>query len=124
MGISGVSSDCRDIKDAAAKGNARAQLALDMLVYQVKKVIGGYAAGMGGVDALVFTGGIGENDASIRAAICAGMDYMGLTIDEKANDTRSETRISIPGSKVDVWVIPTNEEILIARDTVELSGVK
>ena len=124
LGISGVSSDCRDIKDAAAKGNARAQLALDMLVYQVKKVIGGYAAGMGGVDALVFTGGIGENDASIRAAICAGMDYMGLTIDEKANDTRSETRISIPGSKVDVWVIPTNEEILIARDTVELSGVK
>ena len=124
LGISGVSSDCRDIKDAAAQGNARAQLTLDMLIYQVKKVIGGYAAGMGGLDALVFTGGIGENDASIRAAICNGMEYMGLTIDEKANDTRSEARISIAGSKVDVWVIPTNEEILIARDTVELSGLK
>ena len=124
LGISGVSSDCRDIKDAAAAGNPRAQLTLDMLIYQVKKVIGGYAAGMGGIDALVFTGGIGENDAAIRAAICSDMEYMGLTIDEKANNTRSEARISIPGAKVDVWVIPTNEEILIARDTVELSGLK
>ena len=95
-----------------------------MLIYQVKKVIGGYAAGMGGIDALVFTGGIGENDASIRAAICSDLEFMGLTIDEKANNTRSEARISITGAKVDVWVIPTNEEILIARDTVELSGLK
>ena len=79
---------------------------------------------MGGVDAIVFTGGIGENDPHIREMICSDMEYMGVRIDAKANDTRKEARISAPDSKVDVWVIPTNEEILIARDTVELSGLK
>ncbi len=124
LGVSGVSSDCRDLKKAAAEGNERAKLALDMLVYQIKKVIGGYAAAMGGVDAIVFTGGIGENDAEIRASILDDMDYMGVKYDAEKNKTRKETQITAEGSKVDVWVIPTNEEILIARDTVELANLK
>ena len=124
LGISGISSDCRDLKKAASEGNKRAQLALDMLVYQIKKVVGGYAAAMGGVDAIVFTGGIGENDAEIRALILDDMEYMGVKYDAEKNKTRTETQITAEGSKVDVWVIPTNEEILIARDTVELSNLK
>lgn len=123
LGVSGVSSDCRDLHAAAQSGNERAKLTLDMLVYQVKKFIGGYAAAMGGVDAIVFTGGIGENDSDIRAAVLADMEYMGVKIDTEKNNTRKETQISTPDSKVDVWVIPTNEEILIARDTVAL-GLK
>ncbi len=121
LGVSGISSDCRDIQAAAEAGNARAQLTLDMLVYQIKKIVGGYAAAMGGVDAIVFTGGIGENDSYVRAAVCADMEYMGVKVDAEKNNTRSEARISADDSKVDVWVIPTNEEILIARDTVELA---
>ena len=121
LGVSGISSDCRDIQAAAEAGNARAQLTLDMLVYQIKKIVGGYAAAMGGVDAIVFTGGIGENDPYVRAAVCADMEYMGVKVDAEKNNTRSEARISADDSKVDVWVIPTNEEILIARDTVELA---
>ncbi|MEG1874160.1 MAG: acetate kinase [Angelakisella sp.] len=124
LGISGISSDCRDLHTAAEQGNKRAQLALDMLVYQVKKIVGGYAAALGGVDAIVFTGGIGENDADIRESVLADMEFLGVSIDREKNKTRSESRISTPDSKVDVWVIPTNEEILIARDTVELSGLK
>lgn len=124
LGVSGVSSDCRDLHDAAEKGNTRAQLALDMLVYQVKKIVGGYAAAMGGVDAIVFTGGIGENDIQIREEVLSNMEYLGAKLDVEKNKTRSECKISAPDSKVELWVIPTNEEIVIARDTVELSGLK
>ena len=121
LGVSGISSDCRDIQAAAEAGNERAKLTLEMLVYQIKKIVGGYAAAMGGVDAIVFTGGIGEKDPYIRAAVCADMEYMGVKVDPEKNNTRSEARISADDSKVDVWVIPTNEEILIARDTVALA---
>lgn len=124
LGISGISSDCRDLHDAADQGNARAKLALDMLAYQIKKFIGGYAAAMGGVDAIAFTGGIGENDKELRLAILEGLEYMGIKVDAGRNDTRSEARISADGSQVDVWVIPTNEELLIARDTVEITSLK
>ncbi|MEG1777872.1 MAG: acetate kinase, partial [Angelakisella sp.] len=116
--------DCRDLHDAADKGNKRAQLALDMLVYQIKKIVGGYAAAMGGVDAIVFTGGIGENDIEVREAVLGDMEFLGVKLDKAKNQTRNECRIAAPDSKVDLWVIPTNEEILIARDTVELSGLK
>ena len=124
LGISGVSSDCRDLNAAADAGNKRARLALDMVVYQIKKFIGGYAAAMGGVDAIVFTGGIGENDQKLRKEVLEGMEYMGVKVDAARNDTRSEARISADDSKVDVWVIPTNEELLIARDTVEIAKLK
>ena len=121
-GVSGVSSDNRDVTAAAQEGNKRAKLASEMLRYQAKKYVGAYAAVMNGVDAILFTGGIGENDYSVRADICKDMDYMGIKIDEAVNSsTRGELkRISADDSKVQVWVVPTNEELLIARDTVEI----
>ena len=124
LGISGISSDCRDLHAAAEQGNERAKLALDMLAYQIKKVVGGYAAAMGGVDTILFTGGIGENDDEVRAAVCSDMEYLGLKLDAEANKTREEKKISAPDSKVEAWVVPTNEELVIARDTVALSGLK
>lgn len=122
LGISGVSSDCRDVKAAAAEGNERAKLTIEMLVYQIKKFVGGYAAGMGGVDAILFTGGIGENDAEIREAVCSEMEYLGLKVDSEANAnaSRKEAKFSAADSKVEAWVLPTNEELLIARDTLEI----
>ncbi len=122
LGISGVSSDCRDVKAAAAEGNERAKLTIEMLVYQIKKFVGGYAAGMGGVDAILFTGGIGENDAEIREAVCSEMEYLGLKLDKEANAnaSRKEAKFSAEDSKVEAWVLPTNEELLIARDTLEI----
>ena len=119
LGISGVTSDCRDLHKAAAEGNERAALALEMFVYQIKKFIGGYAAAMGGVDAIAFTGGIGENDDVIRAEICRDMEYLGLAIDEEANKnaSRHDAKFSTDLSGVEAWVLPTNEEIMIARDT-------
>ena len=120
LGVSGISSDCRDLIAAAGEGNHRAQLALDMLVYQIKKFIGGYAAAMGGVDAIAFTGGIGENDGNLRKEVCENMEYLGIKFDEEKNKVRGEQKISADDSKVEVWVIPTNEELLIARDTVEI----
>jgi len=118
QGVSGVSSDMRDLESAIEKGNERARLAWEMLAYQIKKFVGAYAAAMGGCDAVVFTGGIGENDSSIREAVCKDMEFMGLKLDAKKNDgCREEALVSAPDSKVQVWVIPTNEELLIARDT-------
>ncbi len=118
LGISGVSSDFRDLETAAAKGNKRAQLALDMFCYQVKKYIGAYAAVMDGVDAIVFTAGVGENDIGTRAKVCEGLDYLGVKLDKKRNNVRGEaTVISSAASKVKVLLIPTNEELVIARDT-------
>ncbi|MEG2634879.1 MAG: acetate kinase, partial [Oscillospiraceae bacterium] len=122
LGVSGVSSDCRDLHRAAEEGNERAQLALDILVHQIKRFVGGYAAEMGGVDAVLFTGGIGENDALVRKAICSGMEYMGIEIDADLNEnaSRREAVFSTNSSRVVAMVLPTNEEIMIARDTVEV----
>ncbi len=124
LGVSGLSPDCRDLGDAVAKGDKRAKLAVDILAYQIKKYIGGYAAAMNGLDAVVFTAGIGENRDEIRAAACAGLDWLGIKLDPEINaKTRLQSdnvRISAPDSKVAVWVIPTNEELVIARDTERL----
>ncbi len=123
LGISGVSSDFRDLEAEAAKGNDRCQLALDMFCYQVKRYVGAYAAAMGGVDAIVFTAGVGENDPHTRAQICSGLEYMGVKIDAERNNVRGkDTEISAADSKVKVFLIPTNEELAIARDTNRLCG--
>ena len=122
QGISGVSSDFRDLEDAIEKGNERAQLAVDMFYYSVKKYIGAYAAAMGGVDAVVFTAGIGENNAEGRLEIVKGLEFMGIRIDEEKNKVRGETLdISAPGATVHTLVIPTDEEMMIALDTMELT---
>ena len=122
LGVSGVSSDMRDVNAAADAGNEDAKLALDMWQYGIKKYIGSYAAAMGGLDCLIFTAGIGENDAAGRLNVCKGLEFLGIEIDEEANKVRGEEKcISKPGSKVSVWVIPTNEELAIALDTEELT---
>ena len=122
LGISGVSSDKRDVEEAAAAGNKRAQLASDMLNYQIKKTIGSYIAAMGGVDAIVFTGGIGEHDAAARAKICHHMDWLGIRIDTDKNKhiQGDVCEITAWGAKVRTLVIATNEELMIARDTKEV----
>ncbi|MBR0096006.1 MAG: acetate kinase, partial [Synergistaceae bacterium] len=122
LGISELSSDLRDVESAAEKGDAHAKLAEDVLNYGVKKFIGAYAAAMGGIDVLVFTAGVGENSASTRAAVCKGLEFLGIKIDPVKNDMRGkEMDISADGSKVRVLVIPTNEELMIARDTKRLA---
>ena len=123
LGVSGVSSDFRDLDKAAAEGNERAQLALDMFHYWVAKVAGSYVAAMNGVDAIVFTAGVGENSKATRAAIASYFGYLGVKIDDAANSKRGEdVMISTPDSKVKVFVIPTNEELVIARDTRDIVG--
>lgn len=123
-GLSGVSSDFRDLAKAAAEGHERAQLALDVFIYRIQKYIGAYTAALGGVDTIAFTAGIGENDAKMRRDILSGMEWLGIKLDEEANSCRGEEKkISAPDSKVEVWVIPTNEELVIARETVRLSGL-
>ena len=122
LGISGVSSDKRDVEKAAKEGNPRAQLASDMLNYQIKKTIGSYIAAMGGVDAIVFTGGIGEHDADSRAKICHHMDWLGIRIDtDKNRDAHRQKKdvveITAWGARVRTLIIETNEELMIARDT-------
>ncbi len=120
QGVSGVSSDFRDLSAAAKEGNDRAKLALDMFSYQVKKYIGAYAAAMGGIDAVVFTAGVGENDAATREAIVSGLEFMGIEIDPAKNNARGTVDISADGAKVKTLVIPTNEELMIAIDTQRL----
>ena len=118
QGLSGISSDLRDIEDAAEKGDPRAQLAQDKLIYGVKKYIGGYSAGMGGIDVLVFTAGIGENGTAFRKTVCDGLEFMGIKVDAEKNNCRGkEVIISTPDSRVVVMVVPTDEEMVIARDT-------
>ena len=120
-GISGVSSDFRDLSAAAAEGNHRAELAIDAFAYRVVKYIGAYVAAMNGVDAICFTAGLGENDAATRAKIVANLEYLGIAIDAEANSIRGkEVVISTPDSKVAVLTIPTNEELAICRETVAL----
>ena len=121
QGVSGVSSDFRDLENAFADGNERAGLAVDLFNYGVKKLIGAYAAAMGGVDAIIFTAGVGENSASQRMAIASGLEFMGVKMDEDANKVRGEERvISAVDSKVKVLLIPTNEELMIAMDTMNI----
>ena len=121
LGVSGLSSDCRDLGDAVAAGNQRAKLAVNILTYQIKKYIGAYTAAMNGLDALVFTAGIGENRDEIRAAACADLDWLGIKLDAGINEkTRLQSdivKISAADSRVPVYVIPTNEELVIASDT-------
>ena len=121
LALSGVSSDFRDIEGEAEKGNEDCQLALDKFAYEVKKYIGSYTTVLGGLDCLVFTAGVGENSATMRASICEGLEYLGIKLDPEKNNTRGEEAIiSAADSKVTVWVIPTNEELMIAQDTAEL----
>ena len=122
--LSGVSSDFRDLEEAAAEGNERAQLALKAFKYRVIKYIGSYTAAMNGVDAITFTGGIGENDFSVRADVCKNLEYLGIKIDPEKNSVRGKkVQISTEDSKVKVFVIPTNEELAIARETVRVAGL-
>ena len=124
LGVSGVSSDCRDVCEAAENGNYRAELALKILVHNIKKIIGSYVAEMNGVDALVFTAGIGENDRGLREKVCKELAFLGIEIDESVNATcpRGEIAdISKAGAKVKTYVIPTNEEYMIALDTQNLT---
>ena len=121
LGISGVSSDMRDVVNAAQEGNERAQLALDIFDHRVKAFIGQYTAIMDGVDAIVFTAGIGENDGAVRGRICRGLTYLGIHLNEEANKQRGgEVEITTPDSKTKVYVISTNEELAIARETLAL----
>ncbi|MGI6484953.1 MAG: acetate/propionate family kinase [Tepidanaerobacteraceae bacterium] len=119
-GISGVSSDFRDLESAAEEGNQRAKLALDVFAYQIKRYIGGYAAAMNGLDVIVFTGGIGENSILVRKMICDQMDYLGIKIDDAKNNVRGKQADISADGKTKVLVIPTNEELMIALDTVSL----
>ena len=123
MGMSGVSSDFRDLTKAAEEGNHRARLALDVFTYSCKKYLGSYAAALGGADCVVFTAGIGEHDARVRSSVVEGLGFMGIAIDETKNNDLGDgiCDITAPGGKVKVLVIPTNEELVIARDTERLA---
>ena len=123
LGVSGVSSDDRDITSEAQDGNDRAILAHDMLRYQITKFIGSYVAALNGCDAIVFTAGLGENQPYHRSAVCKSLKYLGVEIDEKLNESMirgKEGKISTENSKVQVFVIPTNEELMIARETEDI----
>jgi acetate kinase len=126
LGISGVSGDMRDLELAAAKGEARARLALEVFAYAVKKYIGAYAAAMGGLDVIAFAGGIGENGIEMRREICRGLEFLGVELDEHRNQVRkAEAIISKEGARVAVLVVPTNEEIVVARETARIiSGIR
>ena len=122
LGVTGISSDMREIEEAEQQGNALAKTALDMYFYRIKKYVGAYAAAMGGCDIIVFTAGVGENQAGMREAVCKDMEYMGIKFDAEKNKTirGEEAIISTPDSKVTVCVIPTDEELMIATDTMSL----
>ena len=124
LGVSGVSSDCRDLEAAINEGNHRAQLAIDILKYQIKKYIGSYAAAMGGLDAVVFTAGIGENTPKIRAGALSGLEFLGIELNKEVNANTmgwsGVTQLSTDDSKVKIYMIPTNEELVIAQDTEAL----
>jgi acetate kinase len=120
-GLSGVSGDVRDLDQAAEQGNQQAQLALDVFVTETRRHLGGLLVELGGVDVLVFTGGIGENGVKIRNAVCAGLDELGIVLDHAANEGASgEAKISAAESRTEIWVVPTNEELIVARQTRQL----
>jgi acetate kinase len=121
LGLSGVSGDVRDLETAAAAGNDRARLALDVFVAGIRNYLGALLVELGGADVIVFTGGIGENGVNIRTAVCAGLEELGIQLDPATNaTTRSEGRISSAASRTQVWVVPTNEEIIVARQTKQV----
>ncbi|MEW6004601.1 MAG: acetate kinase [Stygiobacter sp.] len=121
IGISGESSDMREIEEAVAEGNKKAKMAFDVFTYRVKKYVGAYAAAMGGIDALVFTGGIGENSSLVRKNVCSNMEFLGIDFDDELNNNvKGEYSITKPDSKVKVFRIPTNEELVIALDTEKI----
>ena len=121
LGLSGTSGDVRDLEEAAAAGNERAQLALDVFVTGVRHYLGAYLVELGGADAIVFTGGIGENGVGIRSAVCAGLEELGIVLDPTANaSAKGEAAIHASGSRVQLWVVPTNEEIVVARQAQAL----
>ena len=122
LGVSGLSQDARDVEEAAAKGHVRAQLALDVFIASIRQYLGAYLTILGGADAIVFSGGIGENSQVIRAGVCRGMEWAGIVLDEARNSSLprgSESSISTADSRTQIWVVPTNEEIVVARQTVE-----
>ena len=121
LGVSGISSDCRDVVAAAEQGNKRAELAFNMLIYQIKKILGSYIAALGGVDAVVFTAGQGENGPETREAICEGLEFLGIKLDKEKNKIRGkDADISAKDATVKALVITTNEELMIARETLEI----
>ncbi len=121
LGLSGVSADYRDVEQAAAAGNARAQLALDVYAAAVRHYLGAYLVELGGAEAIVFTGGIGENCPDLRAAVCGGLEELGIVLDAAANArAEGEARISAATSRVQLWVVPTNEELVVARQAAQL----
>lgn len=124
MGLSGVSSDMRDLEKAISEGNKRAAMALEVYNYRIKKYIGAYTAAMGGCDILVWTGGVGENQWATRRIVCENMEYMGMKIDAQKNEGMrgKEMVISAPDSKVTIMVVPTDEEYMIASDTMDILG--
>lgn len=123
LAVSGFSSDMREVAEAMEDGNVQAKLAFDMYAYRIRKYIGAYAAAMNGVDAIVFTAGVGENSAQLRAAVCEGLTFLGVSLDEARNreKTGEPRRITTADARTDVLVVPTNEELLIARDTFRLA---
>jgi acetate kinase len=122
LGLSGVSGDVRDISEAAEQGNQRARLALDVYVSAVRHYLGAYLVELSGADAIVFTGGIGENRDELRAAVCENLEELGIVLDADANCAAAggEVKISAVESRVQIWIVPTNEEIIVARLTAEL----
>ena len=119
--ISGVSGDVRDLEEAADQGNARARLALDVFTSDIRRALGAMLVELGGADAIVFTGGIGENGVNIRAAVCGGLEELGIVLDADANfSARGESKISSPQSRTQIWIVPTNEELIVARQTSQL----
>jgi acetate kinase len=123
LGISGLSGDVRDLEEAASKGHARAELALNHFAAAIKHYVGAYLALLGGADAIVFTGGIGENSRRIRRDVCRNMEWAGVRLDEGLNQSaNNEVRISAPGSRIEIWVVPTNEEIVVARQAAAIIG--
>lgn len=120
LGVSGLSQDVRDLEEAAAKGHARAELALNLFASSIRQYLGAYLALQNGADAIVFTGGIGENSVRIRRQVCENLDFAGIRLDASLNEkVKGETRISAADSKTEIWVVPTNEEIVVARQSVE-----
>jgi acetate kinase len=118
LGLSGISGDIRDLEEATAQGKSRAKLALDVFVAEIRRHLGGMLIELGGVDAIVFTGGIGENGVNIRAGVCAGLEELGIAIDPALNaNAKGEFRVSPDSSRVQVWTVPTNEELIVARQT-------
>ena len=122
LGISGISNDVRDLEKAAEEGNSRAALALEVFIYEIKKYVGAYAAALGGLDALAFAGGIGENSWRVREQVCSGLEFLGIHLNQEANraPAHSDRVISLPCSRVAVMVIYTNEELMVARETAKV----